>query len=53
MVEFLEHPVKLQNEGSQTFAQLIAPVCAEEGSRLEEGYRCRTEQGAVLNALAL
>ena len=39
MVEFLENPVKLENEGSQTFVQLIAPICAEEGSRLEEGYQ--------------
>lgn len=45
MVEFLENPVKLQNEGSQTFVQLIAPACAEEGSRLEEGYQRRTGTG--------
>lgn len=44
MAEFLEDPVKLQNEGSQIF-ELIAPTCAEEGSRLEEGYQHRTGTG--------
>lgn len=38
MAEFLENPVKLQDKGSQTFVQWIAPVCAGEGSGLEEGY---------------
>ena len=46
MAEFLENPVKLENEGSQTFVQPIAPICAEEGSRLEEGYQRRNGTGS-------
>lgn len=45
MSEFLEIPVKLQDKDSQTFVELLAPTCAEEGSGLEGGYQRRTETG--------
>lgn len=45
MAKFLENPVKLQDKGSQTFVEPVAPICAEEGRGLEEGYQRRMETG--------